>query len=98
MLPNVKPHYTSPDRLRPVRGVIMGFYFGQNFFIERGKSFSLALIIPIIIHGSYNFLLSFNWFYSLTILILAVIFCFYLHRVAKDHQKYKDKEHEEKLN
>ena len=81
-----------------VCGVIMGFYFGQNYFIERGKSFSLALIIPIIIHGSYNFLLSFNWFYSLTILILAVIFCFYLHRVAKDHQKYKDKEHEEKLN
>ena len=81
-----------------VCGVIMGFYFGQNFFIEKGKSFSLALIIPIIIHGSYNFLLSFNWFYSLTILILAVIFCFYLHRVAKEHQKYKDNEHEEKLN
>jgi RsiW-degrading membrane proteinase PrsW (M82 family) len=84
--------------MHAVCGVIMGFYFGQNYFIERGKSFSLALIIPIIIHGSYNFLLSFNWFYSLTILILAVIFCFYLHRVAKDHQKYKDKEHEEKLN
>ena len=83
--------------MHAVCGVIMGFYFGQNYFIERGKSFSLALIIPIIIHGSYNFLLSFNWFYSLTILILAVIFCFYLHRVAKEHQKYKDKEHEEKL-
>ncbi len=76
----------------------MGFYFGQNFFIERGRSFSLALIIPIIIHGSYNFLIQFNFLYSLVILVLAIIFSFYLYKVAREHQKVKDEEHEEKLN
>ena len=81
-----------------VCGVIMGFYFGQNFFIEKGKSFSLALIIPIIIHGSYNFLLQFNLLYALIIIILAIIFSFYLYKVAREHQKVKDEEHEEKLN
>jgi RsiW-degrading membrane proteinase PrsW (M82 family) len=78
-------------------GVIMGFYFGQNYFIEQGRSFSLALIVPIIIHGSYNFLLSFNGIYPQAIVVLAIIFCFFLHRVAKQYQSNKDKEHEEKL-
>jgi len=84
--------------LHAVCGVIMGFYFGQNFFIERGKSFSLALIIPIIIHGSYNFLLHFNQLYAQIIVILAVVFCFYLYKIAKEHQKVKENEPEEKLN
>ena len=78
-------------------GVIMGFYFGQNYFIEQGRSFSLALIVPIIIHGSYNFLLSFNGIYPQAIVVLAIIFCFFLHRVAKQHQSNKNKEHEDKL-
>lgn len=78
-------------------GVIMGFYFGQNYFIEQGRSFSLALIVPIIIHGSYNFLLSFNGIYAQAIVVLAIIFCFFLHRVAKQYQSNKDKEHENKL-
>ena len=78
-------------------GVIMGFYFGQNYFIEQGRSFSLALIVPIIIHGSYNFLLSFNGIYAQAIVVLAIIFCFFLHRVAKQHQSNKNKEHEDKL-
>ena len=78
-------------------GVIMGFYFGQNYFIEQGRSFSLALIVPIIIHGSYNFLLSFNGIYARAIVVLAIIFCFFLHKVAKQHQSNKNKEHEDKL-
>ena len=78
-------------------GVIMGFYFGQNYFIEQGRSFSLALIVPIIIHGSYNFLLSFNGIYAQAIVVLAIIFCFFLHRIAKQYQSNKDKEHENKL-
>lgn len=78
-------------------GVIMGFYFGQNYFIEQGRSFSLALIVPIIIHGSYNFLLSFNGIYAKAIVVLAIIFCFFLHKVAKQHQSNKNKEHEDKL-
>ena len=83
--------------MHAVCGIIMGFYFGQNFYIERGKSFSLALIIPIIIHGSYNFLLQFNELYALIILALAVVFCFYLYKVAKEHQETKENEPEEKL-
>ena len=78
-------------------GVIMGFYFGQNYFIEQGRSFSLALIVPIIIHGSYNFLLSFNGIYPQAIVVLAIIICFFLHSVAKQHQSNKNKEHEDKL-
>jgi len=78
-------------------GVVMGFYFALYSFIGDRKYIGYALVMPLLFHGSYNFLLSFNGIYAQAIVVLAIIFCFFLHKVAKQHQSNKNKEHEDKL-
>ena len=77
-------------------GVIMGFYFGMYAFVSGGKNLSLALIVPYIFHGTYNFLCAFPPYYVFVIFILLV-FSYLLHNNVKETQKLKKIEHEEKI-
>ena len=77
-------------------GAIMGFYFGQYAFSANKKYLGLAIIIPIIFHGSYNFMCDYNWYYAVSIVAVGFIFALLLHRNLKLLQKKKKKEHEEK--
>ena len=77
-------------------GAIMGFYFGQYAFSANKKYLGLAIIVPIIFHGSYNFMCSYNWYYALSIVAIGFIFALLLHRNLKLLQKEKNKEHEDK--
>lgn len=38
-------------------GVIMGFYFGKSLFNSRKKYLFLALFMPILLHGIYDFII-----------------------------------------
>ena len=64
--------------------------------LESEKYLGLAIIVPIIFHGSYNFMCSYNWYYALSIVAIGFIFALLLHRNLKLHQKEKNKEHEDK--
>jgi len=77
-------------------GAIMGFYFGQYAFSANKKYLGLAIIVPIIFHGSYNFMCDYNWYYAVSIVAVGFIFAILLHRNLKLLQKEKKKEHEEK--
>ena len=77
-------------------GAIMGFYFGQYAFSANKKYLGLAIIVPIIFHGSYNFMCDYNWYYAVSIVAVGFIFALLLHRNLKLYQKGKRKEHEEK--
>jgi len=77
-------------------GAIMGFYFGQYAFSANKKYLGLAIIVPIIFHGSYNFMCDYNWYYAVSIVAVGFIFALLLHRNLKLLQKEKKKEHEEK--
>ena len=77
-------------------GAIMGFYFGQYAFSANKKYLGLAIIVPIIFHGSYNFMCDYNWYYAVSIVAVGFIFALFLHRNLKLLQKEKKKEHEEK--
>jgi|TARA_Y100000031_G_C8102541_1_gene329404 RsiW-degrading membrane proteinase PrsW (M82 family) len=77
-------------------GTIMGFYFGQYAFSANKKYLGLAIIVPIIFHGSYNFMCDYNWYYAVSIVAVGFIFALLLHRNLKLLQKEKKKEHEEK--
>ena len=77
-------------------GAIMGFYFGQYSFSANKKYLGLAIIVPIIFHGSYNFMCDYNWYYAVSIVAVGFIFALLLHRNLKLLQKEKKKEHEEK--
>ena len=77
-------------------GVIMGFYFGMYAFVSGGKNLGLALIVPYIFHGTYNFLCYFPPYYIFVVFILLV-FSYFLHKNVKETQKMKKREHEEKI-
>ena len=83
--------------LHALCGVIMGFYFGMYTFVSGGKNLSLALIIPFILHGTYNFLAYWPNNYFLVVIIIALIFSLFLHRNLKEIQKGKKFEHEDKV-
>ena len=83
--------------LHALCGVIMGFYFGMYAFVSGGKNLSLALIVPYILHGTYNFLLSFHNYYFIFVVIIALVFSFFLHKNIKEIQKGKKFEHEDKV-
>ena len=83
--------------LHALCGVIMGFYFGKYAFVSGGKNLSLALIVPYVIHGSYNFLVSFPNYYYLGVLLIALIFSIFLYKNVRNSQRTKKKEHEEKI-
>ena len=77
-------------------GVIMGFYFGMYAFVSGGKNLGLALIVPYIFHGTYNFLCYFPPYYIFVVFILLV-FSYLLHKNVKNTQKMKRRENEEKV-
>ena len=76
--------------------VVMGYYFGSYVFSGKGKYMGLALIVPIIFHGTYNFLCAFPNNYYIFVMIILLIFSILLHRNAKVIQRSKVSEHEEK--
>ncbi len=69
-------------------GVIMGYYFGiAKMNSEKATiSFLLALILPTIVHGFYDYFLfaGFGLIFSLLILIIAFI---YSNKAIRTHQK-----------
>lgn len=83
--------------LHALCGVIMGFYFGMYVFVSGGINLSLALIVPYIIHGSYNFLVSFPNNYYLGVILIALIFSIFLYKNVRASQKLKKREYEKKV-
>jgi len=80
--------------LHALCGVIMGYYFGEYVFSNNGRFLGYSLIVPIIFHGTYNFLASFPNIYFLIVVLIALIFSIFLHKQAKVHQRFKIKEKE----
>jgi protease PrsW len=69
-----------------LNGCVMGFYFGMMHFTGNKKYLGYAVILPIIFHGSYNFLLHFNFLFALMIIIILIIFSLKLHKILKEMQ------------
>ncbi|MFS0672692.1 glutamic-type intramembrane protease PrsW [Ornithinibacillus sp. 179-J 7C1 HS] len=65
-------------------GVIMGFYFGKAKMNpeNRAGNIVLALFIPIILHGIYNFILGYVTNWALYVIPFMILLWFFgLHRV-----------------
>ena len=68
--------------LHAMCGVIMGYHFGIYYFIKIRKHLFMALFIPVITHGVYNFLCD----YSLSvILVFLIVVLFYTKKL---HEKF----------
>ena len=83
--------------LHAVCGVMMGFYFGMYAFVSGGKNLSLALIVPYIFHGTYNFMVGLGGYYYLIVILIAIVFSLSLHSKFKKLQDLKTNEHEDKI-
>ena len=72
-----------------LNGCVMGFYFGMMHFTGNKKYLGYAVILPIIFHGSYNFLLHFNFLFALMIIIILIIFLHSLFFYLLSQQLHK---------
>ena len=79
-------------------GVIMGWLLSQNLFEERSKfkrklMLILSLVIPVIFHGSYNYLRAFDVFPILTLIMVIGIVYYYrrdqLKKITESVEKSK---------
>ena len=77
-----------PVSSHAIFGVVMGFYLGKAKFASKSKRkwLLLSLLIPILLHGVYNYILisQTNWIY---IMLPFMIFLWWLglHKVKKAH-------------
>ena len=74
----------------------MGFNFGKYVFTSNQKYLYFSILIPILIHGSYNFVVGFNFLLALLIIFITLIFSIKLHSSLKKLQKDKKNENEKK--
>ena len=77
-------------------GVIMGFNFGKYVFTSNQKYLYFSILVPILIHGSYNFIVGYNFIFALVIIIITLIFSIKFHSNLKKLQKDKKNENEKK--
>ena len=79
-------------------GVLMGWLLSLNLFEERSPfkrrvMLILALAIPVVMHGSYNYLRAYEVFPILTFILVIGIIYFYrreqLQRITEDMDKAK---------
>ena len=82
--------------LHGLAGVVMGFYFGLYSFLGDKKYLGYALVMPLLFHGSYNFLLSFNGVYAFGVLAILLVYAIKLHKHLKLQQSEKLTENEVK--
>ena len=77
-------------------GVIMGWLLSLNLFEERSAfkrrvMLILSLAIPVILHGSYNYLRAYEVFPILTLILVVGIFYFYRREQLKKITEGMDK-------
>ena len=75
-------------------GVIMGFFIGRHYFRNYKSNINLvlALLIPVILHGSYNFLAGTNFLYLIVAIELGLVIYFYRNLKAQQILKKKEEE------
>ena len=93
MFPDVSSHYIAFLRafsaipMHAMCGVIMGYHLGLHYFGPKDNSnhLFLALLIPIFVHGTYNYLDQ-PWHF---IFLIGVLF--YVNKLHKEFVRFQDK-------
>ena len=76
-------------------GIIMGYFFGLYAFTHSKQFLIKSIIFPVVIHATYNFLTSYDFFF-LYFLVAVMIYARGLHTEFAELQLYKQKEEEGK--
>ena len=78
-------------------GATMGYFFMKYAFIKKENNLALCMIVPILLHGAYNYF-AYNFFIiALLIVIISWIVLIKAFSRLKKSQKKKRKEYEKKI-
>ena len=78
-------------------GATMGYFFMKYSFIRKQDNLTLCIIVPILLHASYNFFVSTNFLVALLIIIISWFILLNAFSKLKSKQKKKKKEYEKKI-
>ena len=78
-------------------GATMGYFFMKYSFIQKQNNLALCLIVPIILHGIYNFFVSSYFAISLLTVIISWIILLRAFSRLKKSQLKKKREYEKKI-
>ena len=78
-------------------GATMGYFFMKYAFIKKENNLALCMIVPILLHGAYNYF-AYNFFIiALLIVIISWIVLIRAFSRLKKSQKKKRREYEKKV-
>jgi RsiW-degrading membrane proteinase PrsW (M82 family) len=77
-----------PFPMHGMNGVIMGFYIGFYSLKNNIKFLGYAILVPIIFHGTYNFLVS-DWLLGFSVLVVMLVFLLQLYKILLQSSKSK---------
>ena len=78
-------------------GATMGYFFMKYTFIKKENNLALCMIVPILLHGAYNYFASSFFIISLLIVIVSWIILLKNFSRLKKSQKKKKREYEKKI-
>ena len=78
-------------------GATMGYFFMKYAFIKKENNLALCMIVPILLHGAYNYFAGSIFIISLLIVIISWIVLIRAFSRLKKSQKRKRKEYEKKI-
>ena len=78
-------------------GATMGYFFMKYTFIKKENNLALCMIVPILLHGAYNYFASSIFIISLLIVIISWIVLLKNFSRLKKSQKKKRREYEKKV-
>ena len=78
-------------------GATMGYFFMKYAFIKKENNLALCMIVPILLHGAYNYFAYQYFIISLLIVIISWIVLLRAFSRLKKSQKKKRKEYEKKI-
>ena len=78
-------------------GATMGYFFMKYTFIKKENNLALCMIVPILLHGAYNYFAGSIFIISLSIVIISWIVLLKNFSRLKKSQKKKRREYEKKI-
>jgi len=80
-----------------VFGATMGYFFMKYSFVKKQNNLALSMVVPILLHGSYNFFAHTYFIVSLLIVIISWVVVLRSFARLKKSQKTKKREYEKKV-
>jgi len=74
--------------MHSLNGIVMGFYFSFFAIIKDKKFLGFCILLPIIFHGTYNFLISIYEYYGYCVIFIMILFIFQLYKKFKNIINY----------